>query len=131
MTSKINNIIQDLKSLTLLEASELVEKIEEVFGVDASMPNAGALLPDQSVVSGSVTIGEKEQTEFDVFLDTVPAPKKIAVLKAVRSLTGLGLIEAKKLVESSPVLLKQSVSKEDAGNIKKKIEDVGGIVAIK
>ncbi len=129
MTSKISNIIQDLKSLTLLEASKLVKEIEEVFGVDTSP--APALLPSHSHSSSPAPAEEKEQTEFDISLDVVPATKKIAVLKVVRSLTGLGLIEAKKLVESSPVLLKQSVSKDDADDIKKKIEDVGGTVSIK
>lgn len=131
MTSKINTIIQDLKSLTLLEASELVKEIEDVFGVDASAPNAGVLFPGQSGSPTSAPAEEKDQTEFNVSLDIVPAPKKIAVLKVVRSLTGLGLIEAKKLVESSPTVLKQAVSKDVADDIKKKIEDAGGTVSIK
>lgn len=131
MTSKINTIIQDLKSLTLLEASELVKEIEDVFGVDASAPSAQALFAGQSGVAASVPTEEKEQTEFDVVLESVPAPKKIAVLKAVRALTGLGLIEAKKLVESAPTALKQAVSKDDADEIKKKIEDAGGVTLIK
>lgn len=131
MTSKINTIIQDLKSLTLLEASELVKEIEDTFGVDASAPSAGALLVGQAAAPASAPLEEKEQTEFDLSLESVPAPKKIAVLKVVRSLTGLGLIEAKKLVESAPTVLKQAVSKDDASEIKKKIEDAGGVVSIK
>lgn len=131
MTSKISDIIQDLKSLTLLEASELVKEIEEVFGVDASSSNASALFTNAPSSSMPANAEEKEQTEFDISLDVVPATKKIAILKVARSLTGLGLIEAKKLVESAPVLLKQSVSKDDADDIKKKIEDAGGTVSIK
>lgn len=131
MTSKISNIIQDLKSLTLLEASELVKEIEEVFGVDAST-SAASILPINQSASSSVMIdNQKEQTEFDVSLESVSPAKKIAVLKVVRSLTGLGLIEAKKLVESSPAILKESVSRQDAYDIKKKIEDAGGTVNIK
>lgn len=129
MTSRISNIIQDLKSLTLLEASELVKEIEEVFGVDASSP-APAFFSNNSSTSSPTLVEEKEQTEFNVSLDAVPATKKIAVLKVVRALTGLGLIEAKKLVESSPVLLKQSISKDDADEIRKKVEDAGGTVSI-
>jgi len=131
MTSKISDIIQDLKSLTLLEASELVKEIEEIFGVDASSPNTAALLANHSSASVPALAEDKEQTEFDISLDAVPATKKIAILKVVRSLTGLGLIEAKKLVESVPALLKQSVSKDNADDIKKKIEDAGGTASIK
>ncbi len=81
MTSKINSIVQDLKSLTLLEAAELVKEIEEVFGVDASVSNAGTLLLDQSESSGSVSNKEQEQTEFNVLLETVPAAKKNCCFK--------------------------------------------------
>lgn len=131
MTSKINTIIQDLKSLTLLEASELVKEIEDVFGVDASVSSAQALFAGQPGAPASAPPEAKEQTEFDIFLESVPASKKIAVLKVVRSLTGLGLIEAKKLVESAPTPLKQAVSKDDADEIKKKVEDAGGVTSIK
>ena len=130
MTSKIDSIIQDLKSLTLLEASELIKEMEEVFGVDASASSPG-MLPLNYSASSAIDVNEREEkTEFNVSLEVVPAAKKIAVLKVVRSLTGLGLIEAKKLVESSPVVLKESVPKEDANDIKKKIEEAGGKVLI-
>ena len=131
MASKIDSIIQDLKSLTLLEASELVKEIEEVFGVDASISSASTVFADQSSSLESSSAEEKEQTEFSVSLEEVPPAKKIAILKVVRSLTGLGLIEAKKLVEAAPTVVKESVSKEDADDIKKKIEDAGGVVAIR
>lgn len=131
MTSKIENIIQDLKTLTLLEAAELVKEIEDVFGVDASVSNAGMVMMNPGASSGTSETVEQEQTEFDVLLDSVPAPKKIAILKVVRSLTGLGLIEAKKLVESAPKVLKEAISKEDAEDIKEQLETAGATVVIK
>ena len=131
MTPKIESIIQDLKSLTLLEAAELVKKIEDVFGVDASTANAGMVVMDSNVSSNQNANEEQEKTEYDVSLEVVPAPKKIAILKVVRSLTGLGLIEAKGLVESAPKLLKEAVSKDDAEDIKKKLEEAGATVVIK
>ena len=131
MTSKIDNIIQDLKTLTLLEAAELVKEIEDVFGVDASMSTAGMVMMNSGGPNGDDNETEQEQTEFDVSLEAVPAPKKIAILKVVRSLTGLGLIEAKGLVESAPKILKEGDSKEDAEEIKEKLESAGATVAIK
>lgn len=131
MTTKINSIITDLKSLTLLEAAELIKEIEDTFGVDASVSNTGMMVMDPSISlsSGSNTV--EEQTEFDVYLENVPTAKKIAILKVVRSLTGLGLKEAKDLVESAPKKLKESIAKEDADNIKKKLEEAGATVSIK
>lgn len=131
MTSKIDNIIQDLKTLTLLEAAELVKEIEDAFGVDASVSTSGMVMMNSVGPNGDDKETEQEQTEFDVSLEAVPAPKKIAILKVVRSLTGLGLIEAKGLVESAPKILKEGVSKEDAEEIKEKLESAGATVAIK
>lgn len=131
MTSKIDSIIEDLKSLTLLEAAELVKEIEEVFGVDASASNSGMMMMSPAVAASTVDSDEQEKTEFDVSLEVVPAPKKIAILKVVRSLTGLGLIEAKGLVESAPKVLKESVSKEDAEDMKEQLESAGATVVIK
>jgi len=131
MTSKIDSIIEDLKSLTLLEAAELVKEIEEVFGVDASASNAGMMMMSPAVAASSGESDEQEKTEFDVSLEVVPAPKKIAILKVVRSLTGLGLIEAKGLVESAPKVLKEAVSKEDAEDMKEQLESAGATVVIK
>lgn len=130
MTSKIDSIIQDLKSLTLLEAAELVKEIEDIFGVDASVSSPGIMVNPVDA-SGPSDNSEQEQTEFDVVLNEFPAPKKIAVLKVVRSLTGLGLIEAKKLVESVPKVLKEAIPKEDAEEIKQKLEEAGATVVIK
>lgn len=131
MTTKINSIIRDLKSLTLLEAAELIKEIEDTFGVDASVSNAGMVVMDSSASLPSVSSDIEEQTEFDLYLENVPTAKKIAILKVVRSLTGLGLKEAKDLVESAPKKLKESISKEDADDIKKKLEEAGATISIK
>jgi large subunit ribosomal protein L7/L12 len=127
MSEKIDQIVENLKTLTLLEASELVSKIEETFGVDASAAAGGTV-----VMSAAPAVEEvEEQTEFNVMLDEVPADKKIAVLKVVRSLTGLGLKEAKELVESAPKAVQEGLAKEAAENAKKQIEDAGGKVSLK
>jgi len=128
MSEKIDQIVEDLKTLTLLEASELVTKIEETFGVDASASFGGGM-----VMSAAPTAAEEveEKTEFDVILEEVPKAKKIAVLKIVRSITGLGLKEAKELVESAPKQIQDGVAKDAAEDIKKQIEDAGGTVSLK
>jgi large subunit ribosomal protein L7/L12 len=127
MSEKIDQIVENLKTLTLLEASELVSKIEETFGVDASAAAGGTV-----VMAAAPAVEEvEEQTEFNVMLDEVPADKKIAVLKVVRSLTGLGLKEAKELVESAPKAVQEGLAKEAAENAKKQIEDAGGKVSLK
>lgn len=131
MSSKIDSIIKDLKSLTLLEAAELVKEIEEAFGVDASISSSGMMVMNPEAPTAVANNTEEKKTEFDVSLEVVPTAKKIAILKVVRSLTGLGLIEAKGLVESAPKVLKESVSKEDAEDIKQKLEDAGATVTIK
>jgi large subunit ribosomal protein L7/L12 len=127
MSEKINQIVEDLKTLTLLEASELVTKIEETFNVDASANLGGAM-----VMSATSSIEEvEEKTEFDLMLDEVPADKKIAVLKVVRSLTGLGLKESKGLVESAPIQVQEGLAKDTAEQAKKQIEDAGGKASLK
>jgi large subunit ribosomal protein L7/L12 len=127
MSEKINQIVEDLKTLTLLEASELVTKIEETFNVDASANLGGAM-----VMSATSSIEEvEEKTEFDLMLDEVPADKKIAVLKVVRSLTGLGLKESKGLVESAPIQVQEGLAKDAAEQAKKQIEDAGGKASLK
>nr|YP_010471035.1 ribosomal protein L12 [Synarthrophyton patena]UVF62864.1 ribosomal protein L12 [Synarthrophyton patena] len=131
MNTKINSIIQDLKSLTLLEAAELIKEIEDTFGVDASVTNTGMVVMDPNASASSASNEVEEKTEFDVYLEDVPTAKKIAILKVVRSLTGLGLKEAKNLVESVPKIVKEIVSKEDAENIKKQLEEAGAKVVIK
>ena len=122
MSEKIDQIVEELKTLTLLEASELVSKIEETFGVDASAAVGGGM-----VMAAAPAAAEEveEKTEFNVMLDKVPADKKIAVLKVVRSLTGLGLKEAKELVESAPKQVQEAVAKDAAEAAKKQLEEAG------
>jgi large subunit ribosomal protein L7/L12 len=122
MSEKIDQIVEDLKTLTLLEASELVTKIEETFGVDASASAGGGMMMAAPTAADEV----EEKTEFNLMLDEVPADKKIAVLKVVRSLTGLGLKEAKELVESAPKQIQEGIAKEAGEDAKKQIEDAGG-----
>ena len=126
MSEKIDQIVEDLKTLTLLEASELVSKIEETFGVDASASVGGGAM----VMAAPAAEEVEEKTEFNVMLDEVPADKKIAVLKIVRGLTGLGLKEAKGLVESAPKQVQEGVSKDAAEDAKKQIEAAGGKVSL-
>lgn len=130
MSNQIENILEEIKALTLLEAAELVKQIEETFGVDASAPSGGMVMMG-SGDAGQAAEEVEEKTEFDVVLEEVPAAKKIAILKVVRSITGLGLKEAKDLVESTPKTLKEGVSKEDAEDTKKQLEAVGGVISVK
>lgn len=131
MTDKINVIIEELKSLTLLEAAELVKQIEDTFDVDASSISSPSMMVMPSDTGGSITNEQEEQIEFDVVLEEVPAAKKIAILKVVRSLTSLGLKEAKELVESAPKVVKEATSKEDAEECKSKLEEAGATVLVK
>ena len=128
MSDKIDQIVENLKTLTLLEASELVTKIEETFEVDASASFGGGMV----MAAASAAAEEvEEKTEFDVILEEVPKAKKIAILKVVRSITGLGLKEAKELVESAPKQIQEGVAKDAAEDVKKQIEDAGGTVTLK
>jgi large subunit ribosomal protein L7/L12 len=122
MSQKIDQIVEELKTLTLLEASELVKKIEETFDVDASATVSGGAIAAAPVAAVEV----EEKTEFNLMLDEVPADKKIAILKVVRALTGLGLKEAKELVESAPKQIQEGLAKDAAENAKKQIEAAGG-----
>lgn len=118
-----DQILDAIASMTVLEASELVKAMEEKFGVTAAAPvvMAGGAAPAAAA---------EEQTEFTVTLEAADASKKIAVIKAVREVTGLGLKEAKDLVEGAPKTLKEGVSKEEAAKIKETIEAAGGTVKI-
>jgi large subunit ribosomal protein L7/L12 len=122
MSEKIDQIVEELKTLTLLEASELVTKIEETFGVDASAASGGVVMAAAAATTEEV----EEKTEFNLMLDEVPADKKIAVLKVVRGLTGLGLKEAKELVESAPKQIQENLAKDAAEDAKNQIEAAGG-----
>nr|YP_009510527.1 ribosomal protein L12 [Gracilaria caudata]YP_010196244.1 ribosomal protein L12 [Gracilaria caudata]AXI96200.1 ribosomal protein L12 [Gracilaria caudata]UAD83641.1 ribosomal protein L12 [Gracilaria caudata] len=131
MNTKINNIISDLKSLTLLEAAELVKQIEETFNIDASITSQNAAIVMPATTGDSTKNEIEEKTEFDVVLQEVPAAKKIAILKVVRSITGLGLKEAKQLVESAPKTIKESTTKDNSEELKKQLEEAGAKVLIK
>jgi large subunit ribosomal protein L7/L12 len=128
--SKVEEIIEQLKSLTLLEAADLVKQIEETFDVSAAAPVGGGMMMAAPAGGGGEEAAE-EKTEFDLVLEEVPADKKIAVLKIVRTLTGLGLKEAKDLVESAPKTIKEGVAKADAEGAKKDLEAAGAKCAIK
>ncbi len=127
MSTATDEILEKLKTLSLLEASELVSQIEEAFGVSAAAPVAVAGGGGAAAAAEEV----EEKTEFDVVLDEVPGDKKIAILKAVRSMTGLGLKEAKGMVESAPVTVKEAIAKDAAEEAKKTLEDAGAKVTIK
>ena len=130
MSAKTDSIIEELKSLSLLEASELVKAIEETFGVSAAAPVGGMMM---AAAGGAAAPAEEveEKTAFDLVLDEVPADKKIAILKIVREITGLGLKDAKDLVESAPKTVKEGMAKADAEAAKKQIEEAGGKASIK
>jgi large subunit ribosomal protein L7/L12 len=128
MSAATDNILEQLKTLSLLEASELVKQIEEAFGVSAAAP-VGVAFAGPGVAAAVEEV--VEQTEFEVILESVPADKKIAVLKIVRELTGLGLKEAKDLVEAAPKAVKEGLAKDAAEDAKKRIEEAGGKVTVK
>jgi large subunit ribosomal protein L7/L12 len=132
MSAKTDEILEQLKSLSLLEASELVKQIEEAFGVDASAAPMGGMPMMMAAPAAAAPAEEvEEKTEFDVILEDVPADKKIAILKVVRALTGLGLKEAKDLVESTPKAVKEAIAKDAAEDTKKQLEEAGAKVSIK
>ena len=118
-------IIEALKEMTLLEASELVKMIEEEFGVSAAAPAAVAV-----AAPGAEAAAEEEKTEFDVVLEGF-GDNKIAVIKAVREITGLGLKEAKETVESAPKAIQEGIAKDKAEEIKAKLEEAGAAVTLK
>ncbi len=126
--SKVNEVIETVKGMTVLELSELVKALEEEFGVSASAPAAVAAAPAAAPAEGGEE--EEEQTEFDVVLNDA-GEKKIQVIKVVRELTGLGLKEAKAMVDELPKPVKEKTSKEEADDMKAKIEEAGGTVEIK
>ena len=124
MSEKVVNLIEEIKTLSVLELSEMVKALEEEFGVSAAAPVAVAAAPAAAAPAA------EEKTEFDVVLKSFGA-NKINVIKVVREITGLGLKEAKDAVEGAPKTLKEAVSKEDAEKIKAKLAEVGATVEIK
>jgi len=131
MSTKIEEILEKLKTLTLLEASELVKKIEETFGVDASISASPANFASVNLNNKLEEAPVEEKTEFDVIINEVPASKRITVIKVVRTLTSLGLKEAKDLIESVPKPILEAVTKEKAEEVKKLLEDAGASIVIK
>ena len=123
----VESILESIEKLTLLEAAELVKAMEEKFGVSAAAPVAVAAAP----AAAGAAPAEEAASEVNVILASVPADKKIAVLKEVRAITGLGLKEAKDLVDGAPKAVKEQVKKEDAEAIKKQLEAAGATVEIK
>ena len=123
-SEKITAIIDSIKELSILELKELIDTYCEEFGVSAVAAAAPA-------AAGAGAAAEEEKTEFDVVLEPVDASAKIKAIKVVREITGLGLKEAKEMVEGAPKTLKEAVSKEEAEDIKKKFEEIGAKVTLK
>ena len=122
---KITNIVEEIKTLTILELADLVKAVEEEFGVSAAAP-VGVV----AVAGGAAAPAAEEKTEFDVVLKSFGA-KKLDVIKAVREITGLGLKEAKEMVEGAPKNVKEGVSKDEAESVKKALEEAGAEVEVK
>jgi large subunit ribosomal protein L7/L12 len=127
-TEKIQSIVDQVKELTLLEASQLVKAMEEAFGVSAAAATVAAAPAGGG--AGEAAAPAEEQTEFDVILQAIGA-NKINVIKVVREVTALGLKEAKDLVEAAPKAVKEGVSKEEAETVKQKLADAGATVEVK
>ncbi len=125
-SEKVLQLIEDVKALTVLELSELVKALETEFGVSAAAPVAAA----SNGAAAAAAPVEEEKTEFDVVLKEI-GPEKIKVIKVVRELTGLGLKEAKDLVDGAPSTVKEAVSKEDADSMAAKLKEVGAVIELK
>ena len=126
MSEKVTKLIEDVKALTVLELSELVKALEEEFGVSAAAPVAVAAAPAAGVAAPAA----EEKTEFDVVLAEVGG-NKVGVIKVVKEVTGLGLKEAKEVVDNAPKTVKEGASKDDAEAIKAKLEEAGAKVELK
>jgi large subunit ribosomal protein L7/L12 len=130
MSEKLNRIIEELKTLTLLEASELVLQIEKIFDVNTAISiNTNTITTPIITTVPTETI--EEQTSFDIILQEVPMDKKIAILKIVRSITGFGLKESKDIVDNVPKLIKEGATKEESEKFKKELEEIGAKVILK
>ena len=125
---KMEELVSTLSDLTILEVSDLVKQLEEKWGVSAAAPVVVA--GGGGAAAGDAPAQAEEQTEFDVVL-TGPGEKKIQVIKVVREITGLGLKEAKELVDNAPKPVKEGIAKDEAEELLKKIEEVGGVVELK
>jgi len=127
MSATTDAILEQLKTLSLLEAAELVKQIEDTFGVSAAAPVGGMMMAAPAAAVEEV----EEKTAFDVILEEAPKEKKIGILKVVRAITGLGLKEAKDVVDTTPKTIKEGTTKDDAENIKKQLEEAGAKVTVK
>jgi large subunit ribosomal protein L7/L12 len=125
-----DELIAAIKKMSVLELSELVKALEEEFGVSAAAPVAVAAAPGAGAAAGEAAAAEEEQTAFDVVL-AAAGDKKIQVIKVVRSLTGLGLKEAKAVVDEAPRAVKEGVNKDEAEDAKKQLEEAGATVEVK
>jgi large subunit ribosomal protein L7/L12 len=124
MTTK-EEILDAIKQMSVLDLADLVKELEDSFGVSAAAPVAAAA----AAPAAAAVVEEEEQTEFNVVLKEI-GPKKINVIKAVRTVTTLGLKEAKELVESAPVAVKEAIGKEDADTVKSALEEAGAVVTV-
>jgi large subunit ribosomal protein L7/L12 len=124
MAASKEQILESISNMTIMEVVDLVKMMEEKFGVTAAAPVAVA-------AAAAAAPAAEEQTEFTVTMKAYPAEKKVTVIKVIREITGLGLKEAKDLVEGAPSLVKEAVSKADSEKIKKQLEDVGATVEVK
>ena len=129
MSTTTNEIIEKQKSITLLEAAELVSQIEETFGVDASAPVGGGFMVAAGGAGAAAEVVE-EKTTFDVIIEDVASDKRVPVLKVVRNLTSLDLKEAKEAITSLPKVIQQGISKDDAEAAKQQLEEAGAKVKI-
>ncbi|MDU4045630.1 MAG: 50S ribosomal protein L7/L12 [Peptoniphilus harei] len=127
MSEKVEKLIEEVKELTVLELSEVVKALEEEFGVSAAAPAAVAAAP---VAGGAAPVAAEEKTEFDVII-TEAGQEKVKVIKVVKDLTGLGLKDAKAVVDGAPKAVKEGVSKDEADDIKAKLEEAGATVEVK
>ena len=127
--AKVDEVFDLIKDMSVIELRDLNKKIEEEFGVTAAAPMAMAMAPAGAPAAGAPAEAAEEKTEFTVTLKDIGA-NKINVIKAVREVTTLGLKEAKDLVESAPVAVKEDINKEDADNVKKKLEEAGATVEL-
>ena len=125
MSANLAKIVEDLSALSVLEAAELSKLLEEKWGVSAAAPAAAA------APAGAAAPAAEAQTEFNVILASAPADKKIGIIKVVREITGLGLKEAKDLVEAAPKAVKEAVNKDEAEKIKKSLTEAGATVDVK
>jgi large subunit ribosomal protein L7/L12 len=123
-----DEILESISKMTVLEVVELISDMEKKFGVTAAAPVAAAAAPGAAAAAAAPV---EEKTEFTVILKEYPADKKVSVIKVIRELTGLGLKEAKDLVEGAPQTVKEGVNKADSDGMKKKLEDAGAKVEIK